>query len=311
MNSRFTLPPQKEIFSAVSIIVIYLLATARFIGFRLEHALVTLTFLSFFFASERSRKLIVGLIPFFIFAISYDWMRVFPNYHVNPIDVEDLFNLEKKLFGITEHGIEKIPSEYFLHHNHPIGDFFTGLFYLAWVPVPVAFGVFLHVKNHKRIFLQFSMVFLLVNLIGFIIYYLHPAAPPWYVMLHGFERVLDVSGNRAGLSRFDDLIGFPLFNSIYGRNSNVFAAVPSLHSSYLVVVLFYAIKDKRKPIVLAIIALFMCGIWFTAVYTAHHYIIDVLLGILCALAGIFLFECVLIKLRFFKLFFNRYLNYIQ
>jgi hypothetical protein len=311
MNSRFAFPPTKEIFTAVSIIVIYILATARFIGFRCEHTLVALTFLSLFLATEKSRKLIAGLVPFFIFAISYDWMRVFPNYNVNPVDVEDLFNLEKKIFGITDQSIEKIPSEYFFHHNHPVADFFTGLFYLAWVPVPVAFGIYLHLKNHKQVFLRFSMVFLLVNLIGFVFYYLHPAAPPWYVMLHGFERVLDIPGSSAGLSRFDDLIGFPLFDSIYGRNSNVFAAVPSLHSSYLVIVLFYAFKDKCKPVVLAVIALFMCGIWFTAVYTAHHYIIDVLLGILCALAGIFLFECVLLKLTFFKIFFRRYLSYVQ
>ncbi|MCL1938183.1 MAG: phosphatase PAP2 family protein [Candidatus Azobacteroides sp.] len=311
MNSKSAFPSTQEVISAVSIIAIYILSTAWFIGLRWEHLALAGAFLLLFGANEKSRKLVVGLIPFFIFGISYDWMRVFPNYQVNPVDVEDLFNLEKKLFGITDHGIKLIPSEYFSLHHHPIADFLSGLFYLGWVPIPVLFGIYLYFKNQKEIFLRFSLVFLLVNLIGFVFYYLHPAAPPWYVMLYGFERVFDIPGNTGGLSRFDDLIGIPLFHSIYGRNANVFAAVPSLHSAYLVVVLFYAVKDKCHPIILAIIAFFMCGIWFTAVYMAHHYIIDVLLGIFCALLGIFLFECMLMKLKFFKTFFSQYLNYIQ
>jgi hypothetical protein len=84
------------------------------------------------------------------------------------------------------------------------------------------------------------MVFLLVNLIGFAGYYIHPAAPPWYAMNYGFEPILDTPGNVAGLGRFDELLGCSIFNSIYGRNANVFAAVPSLHAAYMVVALAYA-----------------------------------------------------------------------
>ena len=160
-------------------------------------------------------------------------------------------------------------------------------------------------------FLRFSMVFLLVNLIGFVGYYVYPAAPPWYAMDYGFEPVLDTPGNMAGLARFDQLIGFPLFDSIYGRNANVFAAVPSLHSAYLAVVLFYALKKRCNWIIVATVIVFMVGIWFTAVYTSHHYIIDVLLGILCALFGIALFEFVLMRVRWFLTFFNKYLDYIR
>ena len=131
------------------------------------------------------------------------------------------------------------------------------------------------------------MVFLFVNLIGFAGYYLHPAAPPWYAINYGFEPILDTPGNVAGLGRFDTLTGLSIFDSIYGRNANVFAAVPSLH------------------------AIIMAGIWGTAVYTSHHYIIDVTLGICCALLGILLFEKGLMKTGWFKNFFNRYYNYIK
>jgi membrane-associated phospholipid phosphatase len=129
-------------------------------------------------------------------------------------------------------------------------------------------------------------------------------------MENGFDPVLTTPGNVAGLSRFDHLINFPVFASIYGRNSNVFAALPSLHSSYLVIALFYSIKGKSPVLIITVIALFMVGIWCTAVYTAHHYILDVLAGIACALAGILLFEYGLMKLPFFRNFFSKYLNYI-
>ncbi len=34
----------------------------------------------------------------------------------------------------------------------------------------------------------------------------------------------------------------------------------------------------------------MLGIWFSAVYSGHHYIIDVLAGVILAILGLFTFE---------------------
>jgi hypothetical protein len=311
MKIKFNLPSLQESLFVLIIIPVFSLLTAVFVGFRPEHWLIILLFSFLFFPNEETRKLAVGIIPFILFGISYDWMRVFPNYRLNPVDVEALYQLEKSLFGIVDNGVKLIPCEYFALRQIPAADFFAGIFYFCWVPVPLAFGVYLYLKKKKNLFLRFAIVFLFVNLLGFTGYYIHPAAPPWYVMEYGFEPLLNTPGNMAGLSRFDALVGFPLFHSIYGRNANVFAALPSLHSAYLVIVLFYAIRNKSSRAVLAAIAFFMIGIWCTAVYTAHHYIIDVLCGIFCALAGIFLFEYGLMKLPFFKTFFNKYLNYIS
>lgn len=311
MKIQFSLPSAKEGIVVIIIAAVFSLLTATFVGFRPEHVFLIVLFLLLFFVNEKTRKLAVGLLPFLIFGISYDWMRVYPNYMVNPIDVENLYNLEKLLFGIHTDGQVLIPCEYFAIHNWPVADFLAGVFYLGWVPVPVAFGLYLYCLKDRNIYLRFAIVFLLVNLIGFTFYYIYPAAPPWYAINYGFEPVLNTPGNMAGLVRFDALLGVPLFDSIYGRNANVFAAVPSLHSAYLVVVLFYAVRKKCNWGILSVIVIFLLGIWFTAVYSSHHYIIDVLLGILCALAGIALFEYILMKLGWFKMFFSKYLNYIK
>lgn len=293
------------------IAIIFIAITTVFVGLRPEHLLIVSVFLILFFAGKSTRKLAVGLLPFFIFGISYDWMRVYPNYEVNPIDVRNLYDLEKFLFGIEENGTLLIPCEYFALHHSVIADILAGFFYLCWVPVPIAFGLWLYLKKDRRLYLRFSMVFLLVNLIGFAGYYIHPAAPPWYAINYGFEAILNTPGNTAALGRFDELVGLPIFDSLYSRNSNVFAAIPSLHAAYMVVAFYYALVKKCHPAIITIFAVLMCGIWFTAVYSSHHYIIDVLLGITCALLGILFFEKGLMKIPGFIKFFNRYQHYIE
>lgn len=150
-----------------------------------------------------------------------------------------------------------------------------------------------------------------VNLIGFAGYYIHPAAPPWYAINYGFEPILNTPGNVAGLGRFDAFFGVTIFDSIYGRNANVFAAVPSLHAAYMVVALVYAIIGKCRWYVVTLFSIIMVGIWGTAIYSCHHYIIDVLLGISCALIGWLVFEYILMRIPAFKRFFERYYTYIK
>lgn len=306
-----SLPSRNEILTVVVIAIIFIAITTVFVGLRPEHLLIVSVFLILFFAGKSTRKLAVGLLPFFIFGISYDWMRVYPNYEVNPIDVRNLYDLEKFLFGIEENGTLLIPCEYFALHHSVIADILAGFFYLCWVPVPIAFGLWLYLKKDRRLYLRFSIVFLLVNLIGFAGYYIHPAAPPWYAINYGFEAILNTPGNTAALGRFDELVGLPIFDSLYSRNSNVFAAIPSLHAAYMVVAFYYALVKKCHPAIITIFAVLMCGIWFTAVYSSHHYIIDVLLGITCALLGILFFEKGLMKIPGFIKFFNRYQHYIE
>lgn len=304
------LPPAREALSVLVIASLFLLLTGMFVGIRTEHFLMVGLFLLLFFSGSYTRKLAVALLPFIVFAVSYDWMRVWPNYEANPIDVRGLYEAEKSLFGITVGGQTLIPCEFFAQHHCGVADFMAGIFYLCWVPVPIAFGLWLYFKGKRSMYLRFSMVFLLVNLIGFVGYYIYPAAPPWYAMNYGFEPVLSTPGNVAGLGRFDEMLGITVFEGIYGRNANVFAAVPSLHAAYMVVALAYAVIARCCRWLIALFAFIMVGIWWTAVYSGHHYIIDVSLGIACALLGILIFEQGLMRWGAFRRFFRRYSGYI-
>jgi hypothetical protein len=166
-------------------------------------------------------------------------------------------------------------------------------------------------KGERHYCLRFALAFLFVNLIGFVGYYVHPAAPPWYAINFGFEPDFSTPGNVAGLGRFDELIGFPVFHSIYVNNSNIFAAIPSLHSAYMLIATIYAVMSHQSKSIILCCIIVTLGIWATAVYSCHHYVIDVLLGILTTFVGIAIFELVVMRLPFFKRFFQYYANYIS
>ena len=293
----------------VTFISIYTIIQTLFIGVKLFRVFVIALFLFLFFFSRPTRKLATALVPFIIYGVSYDWMNLLPNYKVKSVDIQSLYKAERCLFGISVNGNVLIPSEYLAQHKSTFMDILSGLSYLCWVPVPMAFGVFLYFRNRK-IYLQFALAFLFVNLLGFSIYYIHPAAPPWYPMKHGFTFNASTTGDAAGLAGFDQILKMPIFQTMYKENSNVFAAIPSLHSAYLLITAMYAAMAKCPPIVVSIFVLISVGIWTGAVYTAQHYVIDVLLGIFCAFFGVFLFEGILMRIRPFQSFMRGYARYI-
>ena len=290
---------------------LFLFLQTTIVGINGNHIAMAGLFNLLFFAHPQTRKLAVSLLPFVVFEICYDWMRLYPNYRVNPIDIQGLYEAEKALFGIVTENGTLIPGEYFNLHNSQVADLLAGIFYLCWVPGPMAFGVWLFFSGKRSFYLRFALAFLFVNFVGFAGYYIHPAAPPWYAINFGFEPDFSTPGNVAGLGRFDELIGIPVFESIYVNNSNIFAAIPSLHSAYMLIATIYAVLSRQSKGLITVCVIITLGIWWTAVYSCHHYIIDVLLGILTAVIGILIFEQLLMRLRFFKRFIGSYTNYIS
>lgn len=307
---KFGTPTAGEALWCAGALVFWLIVTALFVGFRPEHLALAALIFALFFVAGTTRRLVIALLPFIIFGISYDWMNILPNYKVNTVDVADLYNNEKALFGIATASGILTPNEYFAIHHCTAMDFLAGIFYLCWVPLPIVYGLYLYFSGRTDAYLHFAIVFLLVNLLGFALYYVHPAAPPWYVAMHGLEAVEGTPGEVAGLGRFDEMTGLGIFNALYARNANVFAAMPSLHSAYTLVAFIYSLRS-RSPLGWRItLGMVTLGIWFTAVYTSHHYILDVLGGVATAIAGYVIFEYVLMKIKPFAVFVGRYAVYV-
>ncbi|MCJ8211505.1 phosphatase PAP2 family protein [Mucilaginibacter sp. RS28] len=289
-SSAELFPPvnTKTVFSLILASVLYLALSYFLVGFKSDQVVLICLVNGLYYLSGYSRRFVTGFAIFIVYWIIFDYMKAFPNYHFHPVHIGDLYQTEKKLFGIHTGGDVLTPNEYLKEISKPWADVITGFFYLCWIPVPLGFAAYL-LFTRPRQFLGFALTFFLVNFLGFIIYYTYPAAPPWFIQEHGFNFIPLTKGSTAGLDRFDQYFHAGIFKGIYEKGSNVFAAMPSLHSSYPVIVLYYGLKNKLGWINL-VFATVMIGIWFTAVYASHHYVMDVMAGITCAIIGISLFN---------------------
>jgi len=284
----------------------YLLLSYILVGFKSEQIFLVVFFGTFYFISRPTRKFIIGFSVFIVYWVVFDYMKAFPNYHYTAVHIKNLYLTEKKLFGFNFNGTVITPNEYWLTHGNTFLDILTGIFYLTWVPIPLLFAIYLFYTDRMQFFF-FSLTFFWVNLIGFTIYYLYPAAPPWYVQQYGFTFYPFTPGNTAGLGKFDLFFQTGIFKSIYAKSSNVFAAMPSLHASYPLIVLYFGIKKKMGAINL-LFAVIMIGIWFSAVYNSHHYVLDVLAGICCGTLGILSFHWLAKRSNPMNAFIQRWVN---
>ncbi|HVZ26692.1 MAG TPA: phosphatase PAP2 family protein [Sediminibacterium sp.] len=299
---------KKSLLAASLLSAGYLLLSHLLIGYRPEQLVLVALFNLAFFSSAGSRKFVTGFSIFILFWILFDYMKAFPNYRYAAVHIGDLYQAEKNWFGIVSGGSLVTPNEYWLAHTQPWLDLATGIAYLCWVPVPLIFAGYLFFRN-RAAFLDFALNFLLVNLIGFLIYYLYPAAPPWYVQQHGFLFQAATPGNTGGLIRFDAALHTALFEGLYSKSSNVFAAMPSLHSAYPVILLYYGIRNRLGWINL-FFACLMFSIWFSAIYNSHHYVLDVIAGIVCALASILLYRMLAARTAWFPRFLQLFVRAI-
>ena len=285
---------KKQFISALVVSLLYFSWMYFKIEVRLDHLISYAFFAFLYFYNEKTRRFFYAMCPFIIYITIYDSLRAFPNYTFNTIHIEDLYLLEKKFFGVSLNGQLLTLNEFFAHHQHKVFDLISGISYMTWVPMPLGFAMYLYFTGRKDLYINMVFLFVLTNIIGFVIYCFYPAAPPWYVMTCGFEFFPDTPCIASRLGNFDNLVGWPIFKTFYSGNANVFAAVPSLHAANPVTCLLASFQLKNR-ILTAVFFLVTCGMWFGAVYSNHHYLIDVLAGGMTALTAFFVVRVLLRK----------------
>src|SRR5262249_9887726 len=108
-------------------------------------------------------------------------------------------------------------------------------------------------------------------------------APPWYVAQYGLGPArMDIHPAAAATSRFDLLLGTHFFDEMYGRGVDVYGAFPSLHVAYPLIAVWIVYRLRELRWLRAPDVLFFLLMCLSAVYLQHHYVIDVLLGIVYA-----------------------------
>ncbi|MCK5841937.1 MAG: phosphatase PAP2 family protein, partial [Candidatus Sabulitectum sp.] len=172
---------RKQFASALIVSLLYFCWMYFKIEIRMDHLISYAFFAFLYFYNEKTRRFFFAMCPFIIYITVYDSLRAFPNYNYNTIHIEDLYLLEKQYFGVFFNNQLLTLNEFFAYHQRTLFDIISGVSYITWVPMPIGFAMYLYFTGRKSLYINMVFLFVLTNLIGFIVYYFYPAAPPWYI----------------------------------------------------------------------------------------------------------------------------------
>ncbi|CAN5307283.1 phosphatase PAP2 family protein [soil metagenome] len=233
------------------------------------------------YATKTTKRLFVALYPIALLALTYDAMRYVKDVGLPSADSVHLCDLratEARLFGFSD---GTTVHDWLQVHWNPWLDRIAAVPYGTFIFVEVGFAIWLFTRS-ERASTRFGWAFLLMNLMGFVTYHLYPAAPPWYFHSHGCAIDLAAHASEGpNLARVDAWLGVAYFHGLYARSNDVFGCVPSLHVAYPALILLEGARwmKWRGRIIAGVWSALMC---FAAVYLDHHWVFDVVLGLLFA-----------------------------
>ncbi|MGQ0721279.1 MAG: phosphatase PAP2 family protein [Candidatus Eiseniibacteriota bacterium] len=270
-------------------VLVYTMAINQLLHVRPDHLFLALVVLAFgFLGKESGRRFLVDWFPFILFWILYDMMRgVADSIQGGYVHVAEPYRWESALFGWVTPG--EVPPLWFAGWRaaHD-GEWYKGALdllsanmYTLHFGAPLIFmWILWHTADDRRTFYRFVYTLTVLNLTGLTTFMLYPAAPPWYVELHGMRQPSEVglvSGAAGGLVALDQMFRVRFFETLWDHFSpNLFAAMPSLHGAYPLTIAVFAVLrfGRRARWVVAYPAL----TWFAAVYLNQHYIVDLVAG---------------------------------
>jgi hypothetical protein len=273
------------------LVVVYFIQIDNLMKVRPDHAFLSLLVVAL--VLKNARRFLIDWSPFISLWIAYDFMRGIVDDLAGRIHILQPYRIELALFGWLGNG--QIPNFAVLDWRRTIEGTLLGAtldasasaFYAMHMAAPLVLAwVLWHTLRDRRAYWRFVVTFSVVTWASFATYFAYPAAPPWYIRDFGFvQPEAGFKGAGAGnLVATDRWIGIPLFESVYRHlNPNKFAAIPSLHSAFPLLILIHALRRfgrRALPV-----ALFPIGVWCSAVYLNHHYLIDILLAVLYVVAA--------------------------
>ncbi len=135
-------------------------------------------------------------------------------------------------------------------------------------------------------FRRYAAAVVLLAAMAFVTFALFPAAPPWLASREG--ELADTTRLIGPISAHVPFLSFS-FEGLYERGTeyaNPVAAVPSLHAAYTLLFSLYLWPFAHRAKLL--VAAYPPAMAFALVYTAEHYLVDILLGWAYTLAAVWL-----------------------
>ncbi len=269
---------------ATAAVAVYPAVLAAAGALQAEHLVFAGTGAAAMWARGKVRTAARFFVPFVLILAVYDAQRHVIDDWRGRIRVAEPLAWELVWFGIgTADGRLETPAAWWQRHTHPVLDVICGAAYLGFVPAYLAAAAWWRFGRREPRAREAMWTLLALYLAGYALQFAYPAAPPWYTDRYGLgPAVLAAPPEAAGAARFDAALGVKVFAGYYGKSTNVFGAIPSLHVGTTFLGLLFAWRYRSLRAVFA-------GLWavtaFASVYLNHHYVIDGLAGMALAAAG--------------------------
>jgi hypothetical protein len=241
-------------------------------------------------SAERGKRFFLDWSPLFAFWLVYDRLRLVQPLLYARVAVEHPFKIERGAFGWLTGAV---PA----HAAHSWLTLHAGRFASAveWTAQIVYFSHLLVApllilalwrlgvsrKRYRAAFTQHVRAFTLLNFSAIIIYLLLPVAPPWWVSLNGFSQP---TRELVGQVNMAAAMNGVLIQRMISNASQWFAAVPSLHGGYPVLLLLLS-PWRRSRLARITIAVYGVAMWTATVVLNQHYVVDLLAGAMVAAAA--------------------------
>ncbi len=236
-----------------------------------------LVFLIFIFMIfHQAFAMLKRLLPFVALLVVYESFRSVAHHLNTHVDYQFAPHVDKLLFG-------NLPTidlqNWWWHGAVRWYDYILYFPYLLHFVLPLILAIVIW-KTREGLYWRFVGTYLVVSFAGFATFLAFPAAPPWLATQNHFiphiERISSDVWSAMGIHDFPSLYSHIAPNPV--------AATPSLHAAWatLFVIFIYKLYGRRWA---ALSCIYPLLIYVGTVYEGEHYAVDILLGIVYAIAA--------------------------
>lgn len=262
-------------------------------------------------AAERGRRFFLDWSPLFAFWLVYDRLRLLQPLLFGRVVVDTPYAIERWAFGwltggdVPAHAARAWLSSHQANWSGPIIGWAAQVVYFSHLfLVPLLF-VWLWRRGqsdpvYRARFVSYLRAFTLMNFTAIAIYLLLPVAPPWWISLYGTAQP---TAELVGQAKMTAAMDGALIQRMIQNASQWFAAVPSLHGAYPVLLGLLAVNpggrqqasggseliqdgllttNARRRLRMAMIMIYGAAMWAATVLLNQHYIIDLMAGAVIA-----------------------------
>jgi len=208
--------------------------------------------------------------PFVLLLLSYDALRGFADDLATSVRVGYPIAIDRFLFfgHVPAQDLQRWLADEGVRHWY---DSMAALLHVAHFVVPLLFAALIWL-NRRGEYWRFMAALLLLSYAAFVTFLLLPTAPPWWASNNGYldgVSIIHLSSHTAFLY---DKVG-----------PNPVAAMPSLHAAYPWLFFLFACRLWGKRGALTVV--YPAAVFFSIVYLGHHYVADIIGGVLYASAS--------------------------